>query len=638
MIAAAIEGLDTYELFNFNNLTGELSLIVSMQNTNLFQDAYGVEFSPDNNYLYGSCRWDDPLYQWDVSSGVAATISASIVQIATLATNNGGALQLAPDQKIYLARSNQNYLGVINSPNSAGLLSNYVEPGLVLLPGTNSREGISTFSSSFFNVAEYTFVNQCHGDTTFFSITNLSFVDSVYWHFDDAINAPFDTSNVMIDPYYIFSEPGFYDVSLITWRAGYADTAEERVRIYEVPDVQLNDTVICLGSSVTLDAGYPGNEYFWNNGAITQTLTVIPTDTTTYWVEVDNNGCLGSDTATVYPYAITSEFSIDPIVCANDPTTLTYLGNAQPNATYNWGLAGATVNSGSGVGPYDINWYTPGDYIISLMVQQGDCFSPVNTIPIVNPPGLAIEIDGIDVACRGEETGEVYVTPIGGDGTPFNYAWNTGANTQDLIGVGAGTYNITITYNAVCFQEEQFTVTEPATSVEASFDGNDIKCNGETSGWASVSGSGGTGSHTYLWNVNNQTTTTINNLGAGYYTCTTTDQLGCEHIGGYLINEPLPIHLFGAPQQFICEGDEATIFVTADGGVPPYTFSWESQNTSWSDNGDTLTVAPDDSDVYVVSLVDAVGCEAGVATAEVNIYPPVKTHPYIFNDSICPGS
>ncbi len=119
-VAAGIEGLDKYELFDFDASTGQLTTFISM-NAN-YDDAYGVEFSPDGTILYGSERWGTPVYQWNLASGLPGQIMASQTQIATLGSSNGGALQLAPDGKIYLARYSQQYLGVINFPNT--LLTN----------------------------------------------------------------------------------------------------------------------------------------------------------------------------------------------------------------------------------------------------------------------------------------------------------------------------------------------------------------------------------------------------------------------------------------------------------------------------------------------------------------------------------
>jgi hypothetical protein len=69
----------------------------------------------------------------------------------------------------------------------------------------------------------------------------------------------------------------------------------------EAPLVDLGpDQVICPGNSVVLDAGVPGAIYEWSpGGEFTQSITVQPTDPTTYSVVVTVNGCSGTDQVTI---------------------------------------------------------------------------------------------------------------------------------------------------------------------------------------------------------------------------------------------------------------------------------------------------------------------------------------------------
>jgi len=85
------------------------------------------------------------------------------------------------------------------------------------------------------------------------------------------------------------------------------------------------------------------------------------------------------------PYAVvvfaspqpTSSFTISSPVCMNQPVTVTYTGNASAIAGYNWSFGGATIISGSGQGPYDIQWSNSGNHTITLQVIVGLCTSPV---------------------------------------------------------------------------------------------------------------------------------------------------------------------------------------------------------------------------------------------------------------------
>ncbi|MBN2747279.1 MAG: T9SS type A sorting domain-containing protein, partial [Bacteroidales bacterium] len=72
--------------------------------------------------------------------------------------------------------------------------------------------------------------------------------------------------------------------------------------VYPIPVVDLgNDTLVCGGGTIVLNAGQGFQSYLWSNNSTNQTLPInlsmLPTGTYQYSVEVTNaNGCDGSDT------------------------------------------------------------------------------------------------------------------------------------------------------------------------------------------------------------------------------------------------------------------------------------------------------------------------------------------------------
>jgi len=73
----------------------------------------------------------------------------------------------------------------------------------------------------------------------------------------------------------------------------------------------------------------------------------------------------------------TSTFSVTPNpVCTPNNITVTYTGNiASPGTGYsfNWNWDGGTVVSGSAMGPYVINWSTPGIKNVTLTITNNSC-------------------------------------------------------------------------------------------------------------------------------------------------------------------------------------------------------------------------------------------------------------------------
>jgi gliding motility-associated-like protein len=125
------------QLFDFNKSTGVFSNPQTIFNipsyTATFEGNYGAEFSPNSNVLYISDF--NNVLQYDISSGIAATIIASRIVLGTPTTGNFGQLQLGPDGKIYSTESRNTFIGIINSPNTIGLGCNYNPAGLDLDPG-----------------------------------------------------------------------------------------------------------------------------------------------------------------------------------------------------------------------------------------------------------------------------------------------------------------------------------------------------------------------------------------------------------------------------------------------------------------------------------------------------------------------
>lgn len=113
-LALAIQGKGLYEYFDFNASTGVVSNPVTLHTGG---NVYGVAFSPNERYLYGSLIGQINIVRFDLQAGSPEAVKNSKVSIYAGPTG-GGAIQLAPDGRIYCARREQGYLPVINNPNA----------------------------------------------------------------------------------------------------------------------------------------------------------------------------------------------------------------------------------------------------------------------------------------------------------------------------------------------------------------------------------------------------------------------------------------------------------------------------------------------------------------------------------------
>ncbi|MCB2407441.1 YncE family protein [Hymenobacter lucidus] len=130
-----------FEVFDFDNTTGKVS---NPRQFGTYEEAYGVEFSPDGSKLYGTCNGKGggqaEVWQFDLKT----KSKENAVKVGLSANRKIGALQLGPDGKIYVAREDNPFLGVIKGPNAAGKACGYVDDGLKL-GGRRSKLGLPNF-------------------------------------------------------------------------------------------------------------------------------------------------------------------------------------------------------------------------------------------------------------------------------------------------------------------------------------------------------------------------------------------------------------------------------------------------------------------------------------------------------------
>lgn len=134
-----VDSTNILELFNFDNSTGVITNPLYLP---FLGDEFGLSFSPDNSKLYcttwstGSITAADSnyLYQFDIAiyDSLSIANSRTILHSGYALDNQFGTIKIGPDGKLYVAKHDQQYLGVINNPNEPGLACNYMNQGLLL--------------------------------------------------------------------------------------------------------------------------------------------------------------------------------------------------------------------------------------------------------------------------------------------------------------------------------------------------------------------------------------------------------------------------------------------------------------------------------------------------------------------------
>lgn len=154
------------------------------------------------------------------------------------------------------------------------------------------------------------------------------------------------------------------------------------------------DTIICQGSTITLDAGsYAKNPiYIWNDAVLTQARSV--TTAGMYVVKVQNtDGCYDYDTVTVSVHPNPLVNSIAMIDNADGSYTFNVIG-AQNVTTYLWDFGDGLTQPGTGIPGQIIHQYAAaGEYTVTLSLSN-DC-ADVTTIRVIATKGLTTGIGDV---------------------------------------------------------------------------------------------------------------------------------------------------------------------------------------------------------------------------------------------------
>ena len=137
---------DIIDIFDFEASAGTLSNFLTITGMTFDVGPYGLEFSSDSSKFYVSEGAGDKVYQFDLSYTSATEMTENVIEVANISGSNFGALQLAPDERIYLADYNNTNLHIIHRPNGLGVQCNFEENGVSLtsttITGTSSYWGL----------------------------------------------------------------------------------------------------------------------------------------------------------------------------------------------------------------------------------------------------------------------------------------------------------------------------------------------------------------------------------------------------------------------------------------------------------------------------------------------------------------
>lgn len=582
-LAMAIPGINTIEVFDFDRSTGMVApnpLSIPTVTT-----PYGLEYSPNDSLLYASEGvFSNPiLWQFDMSAGNNAAIINSAIPLDTTASMFlAGALQLAPDGKIYYSKMPQTYLNRIEFPDSAGIACSFADSAMSLtgqFPGLGLPHNYEFIGRPWLDSARYAWTTVCLGDTTWFQDASDYLPDSTYWTFGDPMSGADDTST-LLNPFHVFSGSGVFAVTRITYRSCLSDTVTELVEVFSLPQVNLGtDTTVCDQSSLLL-MGPPGNTYLWSTGDLTQSITA--TAPGIYWLQADNGTCSSRDSITVN-FSTSPIVDIGPDTTFNCPPVFLVLDAGNPTATFLWSTGTPTQK---------LMATQTGTYWVSVTLNG--C-TTTDTIEVSLGTLPVLDIGGRDTICEGDS-----ITLDAGGGWDV-VRWTTGDSSSSITVSQFGMYIVTATIG-VCPQKDTMQIFwHPRLELSLPSQPQAL-CDGlqDTLDAGSLPDN-------YLWSTGD-TTQVIVIDSAGTYSVTVGNQ--CETLRDSVLFVQLdaPSPNLGADLQ-LCREEEALLFWTPT--FPEFTHSY-----AWStgDSGQTLLI--DQTGFYWLEVANA--CGTGSDTIEVS--------------------
>lgn len=366
----------------------------------------------------------------------------------------------------------------------------------------------------------------------------------------------------------------------------------------------LDGPLSCSNSSVTLSPvpNEPGYTYSWStldgNILTDPNLAEITVNQPGTYIVTGNtsNGCVVDAAEVVVENASSSNpigslSAVATVACSgNDGSIdLTVEGGAIP-LLYSWSNS-STLEDPSGL--------APGSYSV-IVTDNNDCTSSLSNIIVPAKVPANITFDLTQVSCNGSRDGSIDAS-VGGN-PPYQYQWSNGSVSEDITGLGAGTYSLTVTDANGCSTSASTTITQSETLTLSATHTDDTDPSATGNGSIDLSVSEGTAAYSFLWKEDGATfdgndSEDLSALNAGIFTVVVTDANGCtknlsvelyepeicddgiDNDGDGLIdcldNQCIPVTpgTITPSDSPICVGDSGITYTVQE--VTGYTYSWE---------------------------------------------------------------
>lgn len=376
--------------------------------------------------------------------------------------------------------------------------------------------------------------------------------------------------------------------------------------IASAPSLSLSGStnIVCFGGST---------------GSATVTATGGTTPYTYSWAPSGGSAAVASGLAAgSYTCTVTdaSSGTATVSVTITQPTAISTSVSSQTNVACNGGSTGAaTISASGGTGGYTYSWAPSGGTAASASglaagsytctVTDANSCVKTQVVTITQPAAVSTTISSqTNVACNGGSNGAATISASGGTGS-LTYAWTpSGGSAASASGLSAAVYTCTVTDANSCIKKQVVTITQPAAISTSVSSQTNVACNGGTTGAATISASGGTGSLSYAWAPSGGSAASASGLSAGSYTCTVTDANTCAKTQVVTITQPPAISTSISSQTNVAcnSGTNGAATISAGGGTGSLTYAWAPSG------GSAASASGLSAGSYTCTVTDANSC------------------------------
>lgn len=223
-----------------------------------------------------------------------------------------------------------------------------------------------------------------------------------------------------------------------------------------------------------------------------------------------------------------------------------------------------------------------------------------------------------DITCNGANDGSINLLYSGANGAA-QFAWTTGATTEDISNLVPGSYNVIVTDEKGCTAtlKNPVVINEPTVLALNQPVITGTGCDGGSKGSAQVSATGGTLPYQYTLDTIINSSGLFTDLNAGSYNYAVSDSNGCTTSGSFIIPvgsnanctilvKPSPVATgLAANTIYLGIGPQSvTLTGIVKGGKKPYKYDWGF------DTARCVIVSPKITTTYNLTITDNAGCQS----------------------------